>query len=87
MTVDDLNYGYDRSFETEPMENIVLCRVPFGWHRPKVSGGASRQMRSGTVTAVGARDGIPFSGRVFHAHYDALRIERGLLSTAASATR
>jgi hypothetical protein len=37
LTIDDVSYSYNMSFDTEPIANIVLCRVHAGHHRATIT--------------------------------------------------
>jgi AraC-like DNA-binding protein len=84
LMIDDLKYSYDMRFDTEPMADIVLCRVHSGTIEQRFPDGQVEMSGPGTVTAMTAHDGMPLSGQVRHAHYDALTLDRGLLSQVAA---
>ncbi len=84
MTVDEIEYNYDLTFDSDPLDHIVLCRVRSGGFKRRFGDGDVEMLGPSTVTAVGALDGIPHSGQAFQAHCDAVTIDRGLLSSVAA---
>ena len=84
LTIDDLKYSYDMRFHTEPMADLVLCRVHSGTIEQRFRDGQVEMSGPGTVTAMAGYHGMPLSGQVLHAHYDALTLDRGLLSQVAA---
>lgn len=81
-TVDEAHFGYDFSYELEPPDDILLCRVRSGVleeqlpHEHEVFG-------SGKVVAIGALDGVLYAGAVHCALYDVVAVDRRLLGEAA----
>ncbi len=84
LIIDDIEFSYDLSMEADPLADIVLCRIHSGFITQQFSEERLEGSTPDEVTAVGARDGIPFDARVFKARYDALTISRSLLSRVAT---
>ena len=84
LIVDDIEFSYDLSMEADPLADIVLCRIHSGFITRQFPEGGVEGSTPDEVTAVGARDGIPFDARVFKARYDALTISGSLLSRVAA---
>lgn len=80
--VDEAEFGYDMSFDMDPPDHVLLCRVRGGvledWQRH-----TRETFKPGKAVAMGALDGVPCSGAVRHAHYDLIAIDRQLLGDVA----
>lgn len=80
--IDEAEYGYSMSFDMDPPDQVLLCRVRSGaieeWfpHTRETFG-------LGQAVAFGAADGVPFSGAVHSARYDLIAIDRSLLRKVA----
>ncbi|OBI71830.1 hypothetical protein A5663_00915 [Mycobacterium sp. E740] len=84
MAFDELRYDYDFDFEGDPIDGIVLCRVKSGVVMHQQPGAGADVCQSGTATAVGRREGVPFSGAVHEGRFDTALIDRGLLNSVAA---
>lgn len=78
------DYGLTFSYEMDPPERILLCRVVSGGLEERVEGGHTTFVQPGQVAALGALDGLYYSGRVQRGQYDQLVIEPSLLGEVAA---
>ncbi len=83
LIVDDIEFRFHLNVEADPFPNIVLCRVHTGAIAQQFPNGQVEMCKAGEVTAVGAHAGVPFSASVVKARYDAVTIDRCLLSRIA----
>lgn len=83
-TIDEFDFSYVMSYETEPPDQVFLCRVRSGVITTETPHRASEVCRAGEVAAFGAVYGRPMKGTVDCARYDILLVERGLFSEVAA---
>ena len=83
LIVDDIEFSYDLSTEAEPLADIVLRRVHSGFIAQQFPDRRGEEVALDEVTAVGVRNGIPSSARIFKAQYDALTVNRSVLRRVA----
>lgn len=84
MAFDELRYTYAFQYEGEPMDGIVLCRVKSGALVHQQPGYGASLCQPGTATAVAARQGLPFSGKVLTGEFQTVLIDRPLLDSVAA---
>jgi AraC-like DNA-binding protein len=84
LSVDDLDFSYDMSLEMGPPEKITLCRIHSGAIAAQLPQQQPQSFRAGDVAAFGVVSGLPVTGGVYRARYDALSIEWSLLSEVAA---
>lgn len=83
LSVDDAELNYEMSFDMEPTDGLLLCRVRSGVLEETQHRQPARAHTTGDVVVYGGEEGRPFAGRVFHAHYHLLTIPRRALAEAA----
>ncbi|MGH3640485.1 MAG: helix-turn-helix domain-containing protein [Mycobacterium sp.] len=81
-TVDEAHFGYDFSYDMEPPDDILLCRVRSGVIEEQLPH-EHEAFGPGKVVAFGALDGVPYSGAVHRALYDIVAVGRHLLGEVA----
>jgi len=81
-TVDEFEFGYDMSYDIEPPDDVLLCRVRSGVLEERLPH-AHKAFGPGKVAAFGALEGVPFSGAVHRALYDIIAVDRRLLGEVA----
>jgi AraC-like DNA-binding protein len=81
-TVDEAQFGYDFSYDLEPPDDVLLCRVRSGVLEEQLPHG-HETFGSGTVVAIGALAGESYSGAVHRALYDIVAVDRHLLAEVA----
>jgi AraC-like DNA-binding protein len=84
LSVDDLDFSYDMSLEMGPPEKITLCRIRSGAIAAQLPQQQPQLFGAGDVAAFGVVSGLPVTGGVYRARYDAFSIERNLLSEVAA---
>lgn len=84
--LDVADYGLSFSYEMDPPERILLCRVVSGGLEERVEDGPTTHIQPGQVAALGAVDGLYYSGTVQRGQYDLLVIEPSLLSEVTAGT-
>ncbi|HET9892924.1 MAG TPA: helix-turn-helix transcriptional regulator [Mycobacterium sp.] len=84
LIADEIKFSCDLEIEVDPMAEIALCRIRSGVTAQRFPDGHVEACGPHEVTAVGAYADTPFIGSVFKAHYDALAIDRRLLSQIAA---
>jgi AraC-like DNA-binding protein len=84
LSVDDLDFSYDMSLEMGPPEKITLCRIHSGAITAQLPQQQPELFKAGDVGAFGVVDGLPVTGGVYRARYDAISIDRDRLSELAA---
>jgi AraC-like DNA-binding protein len=81
-TVDEAQFCYDFSYDMEPPDDVLLCRVRSGVLEVQLPH-EHEEFGPGKVVAFGALDGVPYRGVVHHALYDIVAVDRHLLGEVA----
>jgi AraC-like DNA-binding protein len=84
LIIDDVEVGYDISFDAESPEKICLCRVRSGLVEERLPKRAPNCVGADEILAFGALE-LPFGARVSPARYDVVNIDRGLFDRVAVA--
>jgi AraC-like DNA-binding protein len=82
LAIDEAEFGYDMSFDMEPPDDVLLCRVRSGVLQDQSAQGQA-DFGPNKVLACGALDGVPYSGSVHRARYDLISVSRYLLGDVA----
>jgi AraC-like DNA-binding protein len=82
--VDVAEQGCDFEYDMEGLEQILLCRVVSGGLEQRLPRRPAASYKPGEVSAFGAVEGLPFSGRVERGRYEQLVVERKLLNDVAA---
>ena len=69
VSFDELSFTYDMSYDANPPEKVLLCRVHSGRIENDVVGGPTDVAAAGDLTLVSLPE-LPYSGRVCAATYD-----------------
>jgi AraC-like DNA-binding protein len=81
-TIDEAQFRYDFSYDMEPPDDVLLCRVRSGVLEEQLPQG-NRAFGANNVVAFGALDGVPCSGTVHGALYDIVALDRHVLGEVA----
>lgn len=84
LSVGDMAFGFDMSYDTEPPDAVLLCRMRAGTLEEQRRGQPGESFGPGSVAAIGAIAGVPFTGLVCQARCHVLAINRGWFSDVAT---
>lgn len=80
----ELDYGADFRYEAEPMANLMFCVPHSGGFDQRLPGVAPVYAGPGAVVALGAHQGVPFSGDVHAGRFSQLVLDAKVLDETAS---
>ncbi|SOJ56815.1 HTH-type transcriptional activator RhaS [Mycobacterium simulans] len=84
VTIDDAYLTYDMSYDSEPSDKMLLCRVRTGLIDAQYPDWEAGTFGTGDVGAFSVADGVPFGGHVDRAHYNIVMLDRNLLGKVAA---
>jgi AraC-like DNA-binding protein len=84
LAIDELQFCYDMSYDAEPPESILLCRVHTGVLQEQRPGQPTQAFTPNTVAAIGAVEGVPVTGTIHRTRFDIVTIDRRLLDQVAA---
>ncbi|WP_204903333.1 helix-turn-helix transcriptional regulator [Mycobacterium riyadhense] len=84
VTIDDAYLTYDMSYDSEPSDKMLLCRVRTGFIDAQYPDWEAGTFGTGEVAAFGVTDGVPFGGHVDRAHYTIVMLDRNMLGKVAA---
>ncbi|SEH51470.1 Helix-turn-helix domain-containing protein [Mycolicibacterium rutilum] len=80
---DELDFGFDLSFEAEALGRVTLCRVHRGHLEGTIFGATDDVFKPGDVTLASPPE-LPYTGRLAAANYDLTMFDPELLNRVAS---
>lgn len=83
VSVDDLAFSYNMSFDADPLGRVMLCRVHRGRIEQRVAGQPQDVFVPGDLTLISPPD-LPHSGRVCEVAYDLTGFEPTMLDRVAT---
>ncbi|GFG53875.1 helix-turn-helix transcriptional regulator [Mycolicibacterium agri] len=86
LNVDDIEYSYDVTFEADPSDNILLCRMLKGVFEARQPGREPVPFGRGECAAMGAVVNTPFGGFIRNGYFTLISVPRSLLSEVAGAS-
>lgn len=83
ISFDEVRFGFEMSFDSEPMGRVTLCRVRSGHIEQTVAGQPLDVVCPGDIALVSLPD-LPYSGRMEPARYDLIMFDPDLLGRVAT---
>lgn len=83
ISIDEVAFHYDISYDSEPLGTVCLCRVREGHIEDQIFGEPPDVYGPGDVALIAPPE-LPYSGRVHAATYDLTVFDTALLSSVAS---
>lgn len=83
VSIDDLCFDYEMSYDADPLDRIVLCRIHSGRIEEAFLGEPQDVFAPGDLTLFSPPE-LPFSGKVCQAGYDVTGFDPTLLSRVAA---
>jgi AraC-like DNA-binding protein len=83
VSLDDLEFSYDVSYDSNPLGRICLCRVHSGHIEQNFLGERQDVFARGDTTLLTTPD-VPFSGRICNARFDVTMFDPALLDRVAA---
>ncbi len=83
VSIDELAFGYDMSFDADPLGRVMLCRVHQGRIEQKVTGAEQDVFAPGDLMLISPPD-LPHGGRVCHVGYDLTGFDPTMLDRVAT---
>ncbi len=80
---DEVEFSYEMSYDSEPLDKVCLCRVIEGKIEDRIFGQPTDVLAPGDVALVSPPH-LPYSGRVRAARYDLMMFDPELLGRVAS---
>ncbi|MGV0851867.1 helix-turn-helix domain-containing protein [Mycolicibacterium phlei] len=83
VSFDEVRFGFEMCFDSEPMGRVALCRVLSGRIEQAIAGQAIDVVGPGEIALVSLPD-LPYSGRMEPARYDLTMFDPDLLNRVAT---
>ena len=83
VSIDELAFGYDMSFDADPLGRVMLCRVHQGRIEQQVTGAEQDVFVPGDLMLISPPD-LPHGGRVCDVGYDLTGFEPTMLDRVAT---
>lgn len=84
LTIDDFRFNYAMSFDGDPSDMLMLCRVRSGVLEDRRAHPEPDIFRTDDVGVFGLVEDAPLAGAVHHAQYDVLQIDRKIFNEVAA---
>lgn len=84
LQVDECSYSFDLSYDTQPVDSILLCEVSSGAVETRLPNASPAHYTAGEVLAFGAHEGVPVQGCVYQGRYHQLVVPRDIFDSYAA---